>query len=68
MHCKPSVFVAICLIDLGLCLTPGCGSNAPPATTSSAPGYFGKVGQGPGEALELDLKAKAQTKAAVPAK
>jgi hypothetical protein len=67
MNCKPSVFVAMCLIALGLCMTLGCGSKSPPGTTSRAPGYFGSVGHGPGEALEIDLKEKATSKAAKPA-
>jgi hypothetical protein len=65
MDCKPSVFVALCLLALSLCLTPGCGpkSQSEDATTRG-PGYFGSVGRGPGEALELDLKEKAKSKPA----
>jgi hypothetical protein len=65
MECKPSVVVALCLFALSLCLTPGCGSKSQPEeTTSRGPGYFGSVGRGPGEALELDLKEKADSKPA----
>jgi hypothetical protein len=68
MDCKPSVSVAPCLFALSLCLTLGCGSKSPPGTTSRSPGYFGSVGRGPGEALEHDLKEKAESKPARPAR
>jgi hypothetical protein len=68
MDCKPSVFVALCLFALSVCLTLGCGSQSPPATASRGPGYFGSVGRGPGEALELELKEKAKSKLARRAK
>jgi hypothetical protein len=65
MECKPSIFVAPCVLALGLCLIPGCGSNSPPAETASrGPGFFGSAGRGAGEALELDLKGKAESKQA----
>jgi hypothetical protein len=65
MEYKPSIFVAPCLLALSLCLIPGCGSNSPPAeTVSKGPGYFGSAGRGAGEALELDLKGKAESKQA----
>jgi hypothetical protein len=64
MECKPSVVVALCLFALSLCLTPGCGSKSSPAAPSRAPGYFGSTGQGPGEALEHDVKEQAKSKQA----
>jgi hypothetical protein len=64
MGCKPSVFVALCLLALSLGLTFGCGSKSSPAAPSRAPGYFGSTGQGPGEALEHDVKEQAKSKRA----
>jgi hypothetical protein len=68
MDCKRSVFVAPWLFALSLCLTAGCGSKSSPDTMSRSPGYFGPVGHGPGEALEHDVKEKAKSKSARPAK
>jgi hypothetical protein len=67
MDFKAAVFYGIlCLAALSLCLEVGCGSNPPPAAPAHSPGYFGKFGQGPGEAHQALLKqhlAKSKGKA-----